>query len=274
MAASDVIAGLSTAAVVIPKAMAYRNDRRPADARGTVHGLFADGDLCGARRVTSFSVGLTMQNISGKRLRILIADDHSIVAEGLRSLLEKTCNVVGIVSDGRQLLAAAPGLKPDVIVVDIGMPLLNGLDAAEQLRKSLCDSKLIFLTMQDDPNLAAAALNLGPVGYVLKHAAASELLVAISAVLQGKAYVTPKLRSENQFIREARARQFSKKLTPRQQEVLQLLAEGRPMKEVADILKVSEKTVMFHKYHIMELFNLKNNAELVLFALKHHLISS
>ena len=215
-----------------------------------------------------------MHNISANRRRVLIADDHSIVAEGLRSLLEKTCEVVGIVSDGRQLLAEAPRLKPDVIVLDIGMPLLNGLDAAERLRKSVPHSKLIFLTMQDDPNLAAAALKLGPVGYVLKHAATSELLVAISAVLEGRSYVTPKLRSENQVVREARARQFCKDLTPRQQEVLQLLAEGRPMKEVADILKVSEKTIMFHKYHIMESFNLKNNAELVLFALKRHLISS
>ena len=214
-----------------------------------------------------------MHHLSGKRRRVLIADDHSIVAEGLRSLLEKSCDVVGIVSDGRQLLAEAPKLKPDVIVLDIGMPLLNGLDAAERLRESVPHSKLIFLTMQDDPNLAAAALNLGPVGYVLKHAAASELLLALSAVLEGRSYVTPKLRSENRPVREARARQFSKELTPRQQEVLQLLAEGRPMKEVADILKVSEKTVMFHKYHIMESFNLKNNAELVLFALKRHLIS-
>ena len=214
-----------------------------------------------------------MQNLYGKRPRVLIADDHAIVAEGLRSLLEKTCDVIGVVLDGRQLLAEAPELKPDVIVLDIGMPLLNGLDAAERLQQSLPHAKLVFLTMQDDPNLAAAALNLGAVGYVLKHAATSELLVAISAVLQGKSYVTPKLRSENRVVREARARQFSKELTPRQQEVLQLLAEGRQMKEVASILKVSEKTVMFHKYHIMESFNLKNNAELILFALKRHLIS-
>lgn len=214
-----------------------------------------------------------MQHVSGKRIRVLIADDHGIVAEGLRSLLEPRFEVIGVVTDGRQLLIEAAKLKPDVVVLDIGMPLLNGLEAAGRLRQSLPNTALIFLTMQDDPNLAAAALNLGTVGYVLKHAAASELLVAISTVLQGKAFVTPRLRLENRPIREARARQFSKELTSRQQEVLQLLAEGRPMKEVADILKVSEKTVMFHKYHIMESFNLKNNAELVLFALKHHLIS-
>lgn len=204
--------------------------------------------------------------------RVLIADDHSIVAEGLRSLLGTICDVIGIVQDGRQLLLDAHRLKPDVIVLDIGMPLLNGLDAAERLTQSLPGTKLVFLTMNDDANLAAAALNLGAVGYVLKSAAASELLKAVSEVLQGRSYITPKLRSENWAVREARARQFSKDLTPRQQEVLQLLAEGRPMKEVANILKVSEKTVMFHKYHIMELFNLKNNADLILFALNRHLI--
>ena len=211
---------------------------------------------------------------STSRLRVLIADDHSVVAEGLRSLLEKRYDVVGIVRNGRELLVKAPELKPDVIVLDIGMPLLNGLDAAERLKSSLPQAKLVFLTMNDDPNLAAAALNLGAVGYVLKHAAASELLKAVSEVLQGRAYVTAKLRAENWAVREKRARQFSKELTRRQQDVLQLLAEGRPMKEVADILKLSEKTVMFHKYHIMHAFNLKNNAELVLFALKRHLISS
>jgi len=208
------------------------------------------------------------------RPRVLIADDHSIVAEGLRSILDKSCDVVGIVGDGRELLVEAEKLKPDVVVLDIGMPLLNGLDAAERLRVNLPAIKLVFLTMQDDANLAAAALNLGAVGYVLKHSATSELLEAVSEVLQGRPYVTRKLRPENWVDRKARARQFSKELTPRQQEVLQLLAEGRPMKEIAEILKVSEKTVMFHKYRIMELFNLRNNAEVVLFALKRHVISS
>jgi len=206
------------------------------------------------------------------RVRVLLADDHSIVAEGLRSLIEREYDVIGIVRDGRELLVEAPRLKPQVIVVDVGMPLLNGLDAAEQLKSSLPDVKFVFLTMNDDPNVAAAALNLGAVGYVLKHAATSELLKALSEVLQGRAYITAKLRAENWEVRKTRARQFSRELSPRQQEVLQLLAEGRPMKEVAAILKVSQKTVMFHKYHIMQSFNLKNNAELVLFALKHHLI--
>ena len=207
------------------------------------------------------------------RPRVIIADDHSIVAEGLRSVLEKACQVVAIVPDGRELLLQAPKLRPDVIVLDIGMPFLNGLDAAEQLKALLPGIKFVFLTMKDDPNLAAAALNLGAVAYVLKNSAVSELLMAVSEVLHGKSYITPKLRPENWAVRQARARQVSKELTPRQKEVLQLLAEGRPMKEIADILKVSEKTVMFHKYHLMEAFNLKSNTDLVLFALKHHLIS-
>jgi DNA-binding NarL/FixJ family response regulator len=206
--------------------------------------------------------------------RVLIADDHAVVAEGLCSILQKSCDVIGIVRDGRELLVEAPKLEPDLIILDIGMPVLNGLDAAEQLKHFLPNVKFVFLTMKDDPNLAAAAQNLGKVGYILKHSLSSELLHAVSEVLQGKTYVTPRLRSENWAVLGLRARQFSKDLTPRQKEVLQLLAEGRPMKEVAQILNVSEKAIMFHKYRIMASFNLKNNAELVLFALKHHLISS
>lgn len=216
-----------------------------------------------------------MESIGGLRIRprVLIADDHRIVAEGIRSVLEKNCDVVGIVGDGRELLAAASKLKPDVIILDIGMPLMSGLVAAERLVVALPKVKFVFLTMNQDPNLAAAALDLGAVGYVLKHSAASELLNAVSEVLQGRPYVTPQLQAENRMAREVRARQFSKALTARQKDVLQLLAEGRPMKEVASILNVSEKTIMFHKYHIMSSFNLKSNADLVLFALKHKLIS-
>jgi len=129
--------------------------------------------------------------------RVVIADDHAVVAEGLCSILQKSCNVIGIVRDGRELLAEAPKLRPDLIVLDIGMPALNGLDAAEQLMQVLPNVKFVFLTMKDDPNLAAAALNLGKVGYVLKHSLSSELLHAVSEVLQGNTYVTPRLRSED-----------------------------------------------------------------------------
>jgi DNA-binding NarL/FixJ family response regulator len=211
---------------------------------------------------------------SATRPRVLLADDHAVVAEALRVLLDKNFDVIGVVADGRALLAEAPKLKPDIVVLDIGMPSLNGLDAAVRLKTLLPAVKLVFLTMKDDPNLAAAALDLGAVGYVLKHSAASELVKAMFEVLRGKSYVSSKVQSDNWAVRKARAQQFAKELTPRQREVVQLLAEGRPMKEIADILKVSEKTVMFHKYHIMESFNLKSNADLVLFALKQGLISA
>jgi DNA-binding NarL/FixJ family response regulator len=209
------------------------------------------------------------------RARILLADDHTIMADGLRSLLiENNQEVVGAVSDGRALVDAALQLKPDLVIVDISMPLLNGLDAAAKVTELLPKVKIIFLTMKNDANLASAVLSLGSVGYVLKHSAASELLTAIEQVMHGKPYITPQLKPENWAVREERAQQFSKELTLRQREVLQLLAEGRPMKEVGAILNVSEKTIMFHKYHIMRAFNIKNNADLVLLALKEGLISA
>jgi DNA-binding NarL/FixJ family response regulator len=164
-------------------------------------------------------------------------------------------------------------VSPDVIVVDIGMPFLNGLDAARRIKALTPKIKFIFLTMQDDPNLAAAALELGPIAFVLKHSAGPELLRGIEHVLRGRPYLTPRLRAEDWVATKARARQFSKDLTPRQREIVQMFAEGRSMKVIADLLKLSEKTVEFHKHHIMESFNLKSNADLVLFALKHQLIS-
>lgn len=211
-------------------------------------------------------------NPGKSRIRVLIADDHSIVAEGLRSLLATTYDVIGIVPDGRKLLEEAPKVKPEVIVLDISMPLLNGLDAAGRLRQLLPNTKLVFLTMSDDPNLAAAAMDLGPVGYVLKHDASSELLKAVAEVLQGHSFISRRVRAENWAEREVRARRFAKELTPRQREVLQLLAEGRSMKEIAAVLDVSEKTVEFHKYSIMQTFNLKTNADVVRFALNRNLV--
>jgi DNA-binding NarL/FixJ family response regulator len=164
------------------------------------------------------------------RPRILLADDHAVVVEGIRGLLEKHYDVVGVVTDGRALIAEASAVQPDVIVLDIAMPLLNGLDAGKKMQEILPKVKLVFLTMHADPNMAAAALRLGPVGFVVKHSAASELLTAIADVLRGKAYVTARLKPENRQVQESRAKQFSKELTQRQREVLQLLAEGRPMK--------------------------------------------
>ena len=207
------------------------------------------------------------------RPQVLIADDHVVFADALRLLLEETYHVVGAVADGKAMVSAALKLKPDVIVADVGMPLLNGLDAARRVRESLPKVKLVFLTMQDNPNLAAAAVELGGTGFVLKQSAGSELMAALDQVLCGKSYVTAKVRSEDWVTAKSRARQFSKDLTPRQRQIVQLCAEGRPLKEVAGHLNLSEKTVEFHKHHIMQSFNLRSTADLVLFALKRGLIS-
>jgi DNA-binding NarL/FixJ family response regulator len=207
------------------------------------------------------------------RPRFLIADDHAMFAETLRVYLEKTYTVIGIVKDGRTLVSEATRLWPDAIVADVGMPILNGLDAAKKIKEQAPNVKFIFLTMRDDPNLAAAALELGSVGFVLKHSTGQELLTAIDHVLHGKPYLTAKLRADDWAATKAKAKQYSKAMTPRQREVLQMIAEGRPVKEVAGLLDLSEKTVEFHKQHIRESFNLKNNADFVLFALKHGLIA-
>jgi DNA-binding NarL/FixJ family response regulator len=207
------------------------------------------------------------------RPRFLIADDHPIFAESLKVYLERTYPVVGVVSDGRALIEAAVRLRPDVIVVDVAMPLLNGLEAARRVKELAPNIKIIFLTMQVNPNLAAAALELGPIGFVLKHSTGAELLKAIDHVLHGKSYLTPSLKADDWAVTRARARQFTRELTARQREVIQLFAEGRPMKEIAGLIHLSEKTVEFHKHHIMKAFNLKSNAELILFALSHGLIS-
>ena len=207
------------------------------------------------------------------RPRILIADDHAVFAEALKVLLEETYSVIGLVADGRAMVTETIRLRPDVIVADIGMPLLNGLDAAWRIREQAPTVRFIFLTMRDDPNLAAAALELGAIAYVLKHSGGAELRKAIDHVLRGKSYLTSKLRADDWFATKAKARQFSRELTPRQREVVQLYAQGRSIKQIAGLLSLSEKTVEFHKHHIMHSFNLKTNADLVLFALKHRLIS-
>jgi DNA-binding NarL/FixJ family response regulator len=211
-----------------------------------------------------------------KRARVMLADDHRVLGEACRTLLEPHFDVVGIVTDGRALLASAPGLKPDVVVIDVGMPLLNGLEAGKQLRQVLPNVKIVFLTEHADPDLAAEAFQLGASGYLLKTSAASELVAAIRKALKGQTHVTPSVTRdlEEMFIRDPERKHSSKDLTPRQREVLQLLAEGRPMKEVAFILQVSPRTVAFHKYRIMEQLGLRSTADLVQFAIKHHIIVS
>ncbi len=204
---------------------------------------------------------------------ILIADDHAVFSDALRLLLERAYAVIGSVTDGRALVAEAIRLKPDIIIVDIGMPLLNGFDAARRVREQLPNVRIVFLTMQDDPNLAAAAMELGNVGFVLKHSAANELLTAIEQVWRGKSFTSPKLRSADWVKQRSRVVQFSKDLTPRQCDVVQLFAEGYSLKEIAARLELSPKTIEFHKHHIMEAFHLRANSDLVLFAIKKGLIS-
>ena len=213
--------------------------------------------------------------ILGEKSRpsLLIADDHAVFLDALRPLLEKTYDVIGSVTNGRALVAEAIRLKPDVIIVDVGMPLLNGFDAACRVRKQLPTVRIVFLTMQDDPNLAAAAMELGNVGFVLKHSAAKELLTAIEQVWRGKPFTSPKLRSEDWVEQRSRVVQFSKDLTPRQCDVVQLFAEGYSLKEIAARLELSPKTIEFHKHHIMEAFQLRANSDLVLFAVQKGLIS-
>ncbi len=211
-----------------------------------------------------------------KKARILLADDHVLVAEGIRTMLAPVYDVVGTVSDGRSLLAAAETLKPDLILVDIGMPQLNGLDATRVLKGLLPNVKVIVLTQNEDSLLVAEAFRAGASGYLLKYAAPKELLQAIEEVLKGASYLSPRitsgalaamLRSPTAKVEEAH------ELTPRQREVIQLFAEGRSMKEIADILAISLRTVAAHKYRIMEVLEIKTNAELYRYAVKHKIIS-
>jgi DNA-binding NarL/FixJ family response regulator len=207
--------------------------------------------------------------------RVLIADDHTLIAEAFQKLLEPACDVVGTVTDGRALIAAARDLRPDVIVLDMAMPLLNGLDAARFIKKMDPSIKLVFVTVTEDPDIAAEAFRAGGSAYVLKRSAGAELLTAINEVLKGRSYVTPLVTDGvvQSLMRGKESEDKGRLLTTRQCEVLQLLAEGKSMKEAADILQISTATVAFHKYRIMEQLHIKTSAELIRFAVHHHLVS-
>jgi DNA-binding NarL/FixJ family response regulator len=206
--------------------------------------------------------------------KVILADDHTILTEAFRKLLESHCEIVASVADGHALLEVAPGLRPDVIVLDIAMPLLNGLEAGRRVKELIPGVKLIFLTMNEDPDLAVEAIRMGASGYLLKKSAASELFKAIQAALKGKSYVTPQIAKgmENAFIRDPEGKKHHPTLTARQREVVQLLAEGKSMKEAADILNVATRTIAFHKYRIMEDLKLKTTADLIQFAMKHRIV--
>lgn len=207
-----------------------------------------------------------------RKPRILLADDHRMVAEGLKVLLQSEYELVGIVEDGRALLEAADKLQPDIIVADVSMPLLNGIEAVRQLKRKNKDIAVVFLTMHLDVNYAAGAFEAGASGYVLKHSAPSELLTAINSALKGRVYITPLLAGELLEYQRNRPKSEGDQmagLTSRQREVLQLIAEGKSVKEVASILGISPRTVEFHKYTMMEALGLKTSADLMRFAVKH-----
>lgn len=208
------------------------------------------------------------------KARVLLADDHTLVAEAFKRLLEPEFEVVGTVGDGRALLRVASELKPDVVLVDLNMPLLNGLDASEQLKQLLPRTKIIVLTMNEDAEIAHETMRTWASGYLLKKSAGSELLKAVREVLNGAKYVTPALEDELAELISTDSRpEPARALTPRQREVLQLLAEGHTMKEAAAILNVATRTVAFHKYRIMHEFGLENNSDLLRLAIKQRLVN-
>ena len=208
-----------------------------------------------------------------KRPRVLLADDHGLLLEAFEKLLEPQCEVVGKVSNGRELLTIAPELAPDVVVLDISMPQLNGLDAGRHLKKVLPDTKLIYLTVHEDRDLAEDCMRIGASGYLLKGSAASELFEAIRRAVDGESYITPLPSTKPAEASQTVSAPTVNKLTPRQGEVLKLLAEGNSMKQAAQRLHVTPRTVAFHKYRIMEEHGLKSSAELVQFAIKLGIVS-
>jgi DNA-binding NarL/FixJ family response regulator len=209
------------------------------------------------------------------RPRVLVCDDHLIVGEALKSLLAPEFDLVGVVGDGRALIEAAGTLRPDVIVADISMPQLNGIDALVRLRQGGDHTPVVFLTMHRDVTFARRALEAGASGFVLKHSAPTELIAAIRAALEGRTYLTPQLAGEVLDAMKQTPGNVADpvvSLTPRQREILQLVAEGRSAKEIASSLSISTRTVEFHKYQMMETLGLHNSADLIHFAIKHGLI--
>jgi len=208
--------------------------------------------------------------------RILLADDHKIVLEGLRGLLEGDFDLLGSVTNGRAMLEQVEHLKPDVVVADISMPLLNGIDAARKLRESGSKVKIVFLTMHPDVSYATRAMEAGASGYVLKHSASDELVEAIHEALAGRIYVSRSLRTpamEELLTPGRRHIKSGIELTTRQREVLQLLAEGKSAKEIAAILDLSPRTVETHKYKMMDDLGVKTTADLVQYAIRHGMVS-
>ena len=211
-----------------------------------------------------------------KRARVILADDHNLLVDTFKAFLEPHFDVVGTFADGHRLVQGAAALQPDVIVLDVGMPIMNGLIAGQRLKQILPRVKLIYLTMNQDPDVAAEAFRLGASGYLVKTSAASELVHAIKEVLLARSYVTPLMTKDmvGSFIQNFKRRKVRHELTLRQREVLQLLAEGRSMKEVAYHLNVTPRTIAFHKYTMMDQLDLKSSAELIQYAMKSSILAA
>ncbi len=211
------------------------------------------------------------------KTRVLVADDHSVVVEGLRAILEHSgCELVGTAANGRALVSAAADLKPDLIVLDISMPLLNGMEAARQIRAQNQRVKLIFLSMHLDPAYVREAFRIGADGYVLKTTAVSELGNAVQEVMEGRHYLSPRITQQTlaEFLSVPTPNSFGNELTERQREVLQLVAEGKTGKEIADILHISPKTVEFHKANLMDVLGIRTVAELTRYAIEHRIVDT
>jgi DNA-binding NarL/FixJ family response regulator len=207
--------------------------------------------------------------------RVFLADDHTLLVDAFRKLLEPEFEIVGTAADGRELIVLAPTLQPDLAIVDLGLPLLNGIDAGRELKKLLPRTRILVVTVNEDSSVAREALRHWASGYLLKKSAGTELTYALRELLKGKSYVTPVMARKiaEDFIRDPEL-QCNKLLTLRQREVLQLLAEGRTMKEAADILSLTTRTIAFHKYRIMEDFGMRSNSELLKLAMREHLIAA
>ena len=220
-------------------------------------------------------MGTPLGGLVMSRPRVLLADDHRMVAEGVERLLEEEFELVAVVEDGRELVATAQRLRPDVIVADITMPHLNGIDALVQLKRGNPEIRVVFLTMHKDPAYARRALEAGARAYVLKHSAQTELFLAIRAALDGKTFISPTLAGE--VIHDLKANPTHPgdpvaSLTPRQREILQLFAEGCPTKQIASKLDISARTVEYHKYQMMDSLKLQSSADLIHFAIKNGII--
>lgn len=209
------------------------------------------------------------------RARIFLADDHAIVLEGLRRILESEFDVVGVASDGMALVKSAEGLKPDLVVVDVSMPLLNGIEAARRIRSTNCRTKIVFLSMHSDVAYASKAFQAGGSAYVLKSLAGIEIVTAIREALRGGTFLTPTIDKnalEAQIRRDQGSRDVLHPLSARKRQVLQMMVEGRSTKQIAEVLQISSRTVEFHRYRLMEALGLHTVAELIQYAIRHELV--